>query len=94
MLRVNHPLPSSCRQKMGRIEGVESLPVDHQLIQCSTSLTKTESCMHYWILQIPLLIEKVVASCESQCKFEDSVEFSRLINKSILVLVVIEEEVM
>ena len=37
--------------------------------------------MHYWIQQIPLLIEKLVASCESQGKFEDSIEFSRLINK-------------
>ena len=81
MVRVKHPLPGSCRQKMGKIEGVGSLPVDDQLIQCSTSSTKTESCMHYWIQQIPLLIEKLVASCESHGKFEDSREFSRLINK-------------
>ena len=49
MLRVKHPLPGSCRQKMGKVEGVGSLPVGHQLIECSTSLSKTESCMHYWI---------------------------------------------
>ena len=81
MLRVKHPLPGSCRQKTGKVEGVGSLPVGHQLIECSTSLTKTEACMHYWIKQIPLLIEKLVAICEAQGKFETSIEFSRLINK-------------
>ena len=81
MLRVKHPLPGSCRQKMGKVEGVGSLPVGHQFIECSTSLSKTESCMHYWINQIPLLIEKLVASCEAQGKFETSIEFCCLINK-------------
>ena len=84
MLRVNNPLPGSLRAKMGKAEGFGSIPVDHEMIMCNTAKDKTESCLHYFIKNIPLLVEKLVASCISQDKFEDSILFSRLISKIVL----------
>jgi hypothetical protein len=81
MLRVKHPLPGSLRAKMGKAEGIGYIPVDHEMIMCSTGKDKFESCLHYFIRKIPLLVEKLVASCMLQDQYEDSILFSSLINR-------------
>jgi hypothetical protein len=84
MLRVTHPLPGSLRAKMGREEGKGTIPVDYQVIRCSTAKDKTEMCVHNWIKTIPLLVEKLVAKCIAQGRYEDSILFSKLVNKILL----------
>ena len=41
-------------------------------------------CLHYWIQQIPLSVEKLVSSCIKQGKFKDLFLFSHLLNKLII----------
>ena len=84
MLRVNHPLPGGLRAKMGRAEAKGTIPVDYQVIRCSTGKDKTEMCTHNWIRTIPLLVEKLVATCIAQGKYEESILFSKLLNKILL----------
>jgi hypothetical protein len=73
MLRVKHPLPGSLRAKMGRVEAKGTIPVDYQVIRCSTAKEKTEMCIHNWIRTIPLLVEKLVATCIAQGRYEESI---------------------
>ena len=84
MLRVSDPIPLGLRKKMGNLEGKGTLRVKHQLIRCATGGDKTEMCLHYWIPQIPLLVDKLISSCIEQGKFEDSFSFSHLPNKIII----------
>ena len=84
MLRVQHPLPGSLRAKMGKAEENGTLSVDHQVTRCSTAKDKTEMCVHSWIRTIPLLIEKLVATCIIEGKYEESITISKLVNKILL----------
>ena len=43
-------------------------------------------CIHYWITQLPLLVDKLTASYIEQCQYEDSINFSNMENKNILCL--------
>ena len=43
-------------------------------------------CMHYYILHLSLLVDKLIASCTEQGQYEDSIYFSHLKNKNILCL--------
>jgi len=81
MLRVKHPLPGSLRAKMGKAEAKGTLPVDFQVVRCTTGKEKTEMCIHSWIRTVPLLTEKLVATCIEQHKYEDSILFTSLSNK-------------
>ena len=84
MLRVSQPLPGRLRQKMGTLERHRTLKVKYKLVRCVTGADKTKMCVHYWIPQIPLLVEKLTASCIEQKKFENSIDFSHLKNKIIV----------
>jgi hypothetical protein len=84
MLRVKCPLPGSLRAKMGKAESNGTIPVDYQVIRCSTAKEKTEMCVHSWIRTIPLLVEKLVATCIRQGKYEESISISNLVNKILL----------
>jgi hypothetical protein len=84
MLRVKYPLPGSLLAMMGRAETKGTIPVDHQVIRCSTAKGKTEMCTHNWIRTIPLLAEKLVATCIAQGKYEESILISNLFNKILL----------
>jgi hypothetical protein len=84
MLRVKCPLPGSLRAKMGKAESNGTIPVDYQVIRCSTAKEKTEMCVHSWIRTMPLLVEKLVATCIRQGKYEESISISSLVNKILL----------
>ena len=56
------------------------------MIMCSTAKDKTESCLHYFIRKISLLVEKLVASCMLQAQYEDSILFSSLTSKIIFAI--------
>ena len=72
MLRVADQIPLGLWKKMGNLEGKGTLKVEHQIIRCATGGDKTEMCLHYWIQQIPLLVDKLISSCIEQGEFEDS----------------------
>ena len=61
-----------------------TLRVKHQHIRYTTGGDRTELCLHYWIPQIPLLVDKLISSCIEQRKFEDLFLFSHLPNKIII----------
>ena len=84
MLCVSDPIPLRLRKKIGNLEGKGNFRVKHQLIRCATGGDKTEMCLHYWIPQIPLLVDKLIASRIEQGKFEDSFLFSHLPNKIVI----------
>ena len=94
MLRVANPLPGRLRKKMGFLERKRILLVKQQLVRCATGGGRTEICIHYWIPHVPLLVEKLTASCIEQCQYEGSIDFSYLEEKTLFVLVWIKEEVM
>ena len=94
MLRVVNPLPGRLRKKMGLLERKGTLPVKYQLVRCATGGGRTEMCIHYWISHVPLLVDKLTASCIEQGQYEDSIDFSYLVKKILFVLVWIKEEVM
>ena len=84
MLRDSDPIPLGLCKKMGNLEGNWTLRVKHQLIRCATGGDKTEMCLHYWIPHIPLLVDKLVASCIEKGKFKDPFSFSHLHDKIVL----------
>ena len=86
MLRVSNPLPGKLYKKMGNLERKGTLPVKYQLVRCATGGGKTEMCVHYWIKQLPLLVDKLTASCIEQCRYEDSIDFSHIKHKNIICL--------
>ena len=86
MLRVANPLPGRLRKKMGNLERKGTLPVKYQLVRCATGGGRTKMCLHYWIEHVPLLVDKLTASCIEQCRYEDSIDFSYMENKNILCL--------
>ena len=84
MLRVSEPMPLGLRKKLGNLEGKGTLIVKYQLLRCATGGDKTEMCLHYWIPQIPLLVDKLVSSCIEQGEVKDSFSFSHLCNKIVI----------
>ena len=86
MLRVANPLPGRLRKKMRYLETKGTLLVKYQLVKCATGGGKTKMCIHYWIAQLPLLVDKLTASCIEQCRYEDSIDFSYIKNRNILCL--------
>ena len=81
MVRVANPLPGRLRKKMGNLERKGTLPVKYQLVRCATGGGRTKMCIHYWIQHLPLLVDKLTASCIEQCQYEDSIDFSYLEQK-------------
>ena len=85
ILHVSNPLPDRLRKKMGNLEK-GTFPVKYQLVRCAIGGGRTKMCIHYWIAQLPLLVDTLTASCIEQGQYKDLFDFSYIENKKILCL--------
>lgn len=78
------PFEGQLRKKMGRLEQAGAVPSTFEYVECQITKDDTSRCVYYYIENVPLLIERLVATCVLERQCEDSFDFSNFIDKIIM----------
>ncbi|OEU21441.1 hypothetical protein FRACYDRAFT_235067 [Fragilariopsis cylindrus CCMP1102] len=84
-LRVDKsPFEGRLRKKLGQLERDGSIPSTFEYVTCFITKDDTGKCIYYYIPNVPLLIERLVAGCLLEGEYEDSIDISFLKGKIII----------
>ena len=84
-LRVEKsPFEGQLRKKIGRLEKAGAVPSTFEYVECYITQENTGTCTYYYIEDVPLLIERLVAGCLMEGRYEDSIDISIFNNKIII----------
>ena len=83
LLISNKHVIGQLRKKMGRLETNGTVPSKIELVQCLTTQTYTKLVVFYFIKNVPLLMEILVAGYLLDGKYEDSSKISNFKDKII-----------
>ena len=78
------PFEGQLRKKIGKIEKAGAVPSTFEYVECYITQENTGTCTYYYIEDVPLLIERLVAGCLLEGKYEDSIDISKFNNKIIV----------
>jgi hypothetical protein len=78
------PFEGQLRKKMGQLEKAGAVPSTFEYVECYITQENTGTCIYYYIEDVPLLIERLVAGCLLEGKYEDSIDISFFNNKIII----------
>lgn len=71
-------------KKLGRVEADSAIPPKVVQVECQITEKDTGFCTYYYIQNVPLLLERLVARCMMEGKFRPSNKFSKLSDKIII----------
>ena len=82
-LVCDKPIVGQLIKKTGRLEMNGTEPIEIKQVECYIAKTDMKSVVFYFIENVPLLMERLVAGCFMEGKYEDSFQISKFKEKVI-----------
>ena len=81
LLVIDKPVVGQLQKKMGQLEMSGTVPIKIEQVACFITKTDSKTVVFYYIENVPLLMERLVAGCLLDNKFEESFMISKFKQK-------------